>query len=93
MMLLPRAFVYEYGGAEGGIIKLRFTPNPSFHPASHESEVFHQMQGVLWVDRRQHRLAELDGTGRPGEILEWPALPWAERSASIRRMSAAGTGE
>ncbi len=61
MMLLPRAFVYEYGGVEDGIIKLRFTPNPGFHPTSHESEVFHHMQGVMWVDRRQHRLAELDG--------------------------------
>jgi hypothetical protein len=61
MQLLPRAFVYEYSGVEDGFIKLRFTPNPAFHPSSHESEVFHHMEGVMWVDRRQRRLAELDG--------------------------------
>ena len=59
--LLPRAFLYEYSGTEDGLIKLRFTPNPSFRPANHESEVFHHMEGMMWVDRRQRRLTELDG--------------------------------
>lgn len=61
LQLLPHAFLYEYSGTADGLIKLRFTPNPSFRPASHESEVFHHMEGMMWVDRRQRRLAELDG--------------------------------
>lgn len=61
LKLLPQAFLYEYDGNQDGVIRLRFKPNPAFHPTSHESEVFHHMQGMMLVDRRQTRLAELDG--------------------------------
>lgn len=61
LRMLPQAFLYEYAGAEDGLIKLGFRPNPAFHPTSHESEVFHHMRGTMWVEKRQHRLAELDG--------------------------------
>jgi hypothetical protein len=61
MTMLPRAFLYEYNGIQDGFIKLQFRPNPSFHPSGNESVVFHHMQGVMLVDPRQHRLAELDG--------------------------------
>ena len=39
----------------------QFRPNPAFHPTSHESEVFHYMEGTMLVDRKQHRLAALEG--------------------------------
>ena len=61
LKMLPQAFLYEYDGVQDGSIKLRFRPNPAFHPTSHESEVFHHMQGMMLIDRRQTRLAEIDG--------------------------------
>lgn len=59
--MLPAAFRFEYDGKQGDLIRLRFTPNPNFHPTSHEGAVFHHMNGFLWVDAKQKRLAEIDG--------------------------------
>ena len=61
LAMLPVAFRYEYDGTLRDLIRLRFTPNPKFHPKSREGEVFHHMEGFLWVDPKQKRLAELDG--------------------------------
>jgi hypothetical protein len=40
---------------------LKFTPNPKFKPPNREAEVFHAMQGDLWVDSKQLRLEEISG--------------------------------
>ena len=61
LAMLPAAFRYEYDGMERGLTRLRFEPNPNFRPKSREGEVFHHMEGVLWVEPKQKRLAELDG--------------------------------
>jgi hypothetical protein len=59
--MLPDAFVFSYAGDDGNLIKLSFRPNPSFHAPSLEARVFHDMEGEMWVDRAQERLAEFDG--------------------------------
>jgi len=59
--MIPVAFRYEYDGAERGLWRLRFKPNPDFHPKTNEGEVFHHMEGILWVEPKQKRMAELDG--------------------------------
>jgi hypothetical protein len=59
--MLPAAFRFEYDGQQGDLIRLRFTPNPNFQATSHEAAVFHHMNGFLWVDAKQKRLAEIDG--------------------------------
>jgi hypothetical protein len=59
--MLPDAFVFSYAGAEGNLVKLSFRPNPSFHPPSLEARVFHDMEGEMWVDCKQERLAGFDG--------------------------------
>jgi hypothetical protein len=59
--MLPAAFVFNYAGGEGNLVKLSFRPNPSFHPSSLEARVFHDMEGEMWVDCKQERLAEFDG--------------------------------
>lgn len=61
MDMLPDAFVYEYDGSDGGQIRLRFRPNPDFRPPNRAAQVFHHMEGIMWVDRRQKRLAGLEG--------------------------------
>lgn len=61
LQLFPRAFLYEYAGTEGNLIRLTFRPNPSFKPQSHESEVFHHMEGAMLVDPLHHRLAGIQG--------------------------------
>ncbi len=59
--LLPDAFVFNYASGDGNLVKLNFRPNPDFHPPSLEARVFHDMEGEMWVDRKQDRLAAFNG--------------------------------
>lgn len=61
LKLLPDAFLYTYGEHRDNLVELKFTPNPHFNPPNREAEVFHAMQGSLWVDSKQLRLAEISG--------------------------------
>jgi hypothetical protein len=61
LKMLPDAFTYKYGEHRGDLVQLLFSPNPNFRPPSHEAEVFHAMQGTLWLDSKQLRLEELSG--------------------------------
>lgn len=69
---LPDAFRYQYDGVEMGdaergrpgeeLLRLKFTPNPSYSPPSRVEQVLAGMQGVLLIDPTAHRLALIDGT-------------------------------
>jgi hypothetical protein len=59
--MLPDAFVFNYAGGGGNLVKLSFRPDPTFHPPSLEARVFHDMEGEMWVDCKQERLAAFDG--------------------------------
>lgn len=59
--MLPDAFVFSYAGDDGNLVKLSFRPNPSFHAPSMEARVFHDMEGEMWIDCKQERLAGFDG--------------------------------
>ena len=59
--MLPDAFVFSYAGDDGNMVKLSFIPNPNFHPPSMEARVFHDMEGEMWVDCKQQRLAAFSG--------------------------------
>jgi hypothetical protein len=59
--MLPDAFVFNYAGGEGNLVKLSFKPNPNFHPPSLEARVFHDMEGEMWVDCKHERLAAFNG--------------------------------
>ncbi len=62
--LLPDAFLYHYEGMvpgpNGPAYRLTFKPNPSFNPPDREAEVYHGMEGELWVDQAQQRMVKLD---------------------------------
>jgi hypothetical protein len=68
---LPEAFRYEYAGTEDGapgvgdagtLVRLKFTPNPSYSPPTHVEQVLTGMEGYLLIDSASHRLARIDGT-------------------------------
>src|ERR1700687_566068 len=59
--MLPDAFVFDYSGGDGNLAKLSFRPSPNFHPPSLEARVFHDMEGEMWVDCKQERLAAFSG--------------------------------
>ena len=61
LKMLPDAFIFKQGEQRGDLLQLTFNPNPRFHPRNHEARVFHAMQGSIWVDNKQNRLAEISG--------------------------------
>jgi hypothetical protein len=61
MTLLPDALTYSGPETNGNIAKLKFQPNPDFHPPSREAHVFHEMEGELIVDAKQQRIVEFSG--------------------------------
>jgi hypothetical protein len=62
--MLPDAFLYTFDGMvegpSGPCYRLKFKPNPAFTPPDREGEVYHGMEGELWVDQAQLRLAKID---------------------------------
>ena len=69
---LPDAFHYEYVGTESGtadvggagaqLVRLKFTPNPSYAAPTRMEQVLAGMQGYLLIDVNQRRIAGIDGT-------------------------------
>lgn len=59
--MFPKAFRYEYAGREGGLVKLKFDSNPQFVPSTRQEEVFHHLEGMMWIDPEQKQLARIDG--------------------------------
>lgn len=62
--MLPDAFIYTYQGTvpgpSGPCYRVTFEPNPAFSPPDREGEVYHGMEGELWIDKTQLRLARID---------------------------------
>jgi hypothetical protein len=62
--LLPDAFLYTFlgmvPGPNGPAYRLAFKPNPGFNPPDREAEVYHGMEGELWLDQGQERIVKLD---------------------------------
>ena len=62
--MLPDAFIYTYrgmvAGPSGPCYRVTFEPNPAFTPPDREGEVYHGMEGELWIDKAQLRLSRID---------------------------------
>jgi hypothetical protein len=69
---LPAAFLFEYDAEEqstqevgkpgDSLVRLRFRPNPAYHPPSRVEEVLTGMQGIVLIDSSAQRIARIDGT-------------------------------
>jgi hypothetical protein len=61
LKMLPNAFLFSYGERRGDIVQLNFEPDPHFPPHTREAQVFHAMEGTVWLDTKQNRLAHISG--------------------------------
>lgn len=62
MEIFPDAFLFHIGDlGQGDVVRIEFSPNPSFKPESYEARVVHAMDGTLVVNRRLKRMIEMDG--------------------------------
>ena len=63
MKALSQAFVFQFiGRDQNGDWMFSFRPNPRFSPKDRETEVFHGMEGTLWLQPRQERLTRIEGS-------------------------------
>lgn len=61
LRVLPQAVTASYGKTSGDLTELDFKPNPNFNPSSHEEQVFHSMQGKIWVNTKEKRIVRIQG--------------------------------
>ena len=69
---LPDAFLYDFEREESStatmgkdgdrLVRLKFRPNPEYHPPSRVEDVLVGMQGVVVIDPEAKRIAIIDGT-------------------------------
>ena len=61
MRLMPNAFLYDYDGTEGSLLRLKFRPNPAYDAPSYEARVVASLGGVILIEPQQQRLAKVSG--------------------------------
>jgi len=59
--MLPEALKVRYGQRRDDRVELLFEPNPNFYPPTREASVFHAMEGRIWINLKEDRLAEIEG--------------------------------
>lgn len=86
---LPDAFLYEYAGTEMGragvgnpgdqLVRVKFQPNPNYVPPTHVEQVLTGMQGIIMIDSKQQRIAQIDGTLQKEVSFGWGILGHLDR--------------
>jgi hypothetical protein len=61
LKIFPEAFHFQRESESGGLVTVRFRPNPAFRPNTRAALVFHHMEGTLVLDTKDKRLVEING--------------------------------
>src|ERR1700687_3546896 len=61
LLIIPEAFIFEDQGPEGRFEKIAFHPNPGFKPKTYEQRVLHALDGTVFVDLDDKRIAGISG--------------------------------
>jgi hypothetical protein len=61
LSLMPQAFVFDYDGTEGDLLRVKFRPNPGYVPPTYEARVIHSLAGTILIDSKQTRLTKVSG--------------------------------
>jgi hypothetical protein len=68
----PNAFRFNFEAVQSdGSVRLSFSPRPGYHPSSHEGLALEGMQGTMWINRSEQRVAKIDGTLVRNVSLGW----------------------
>ena len=62
LRIIPEAFVFEDQGKEGESEKIAFHPNPEFKPKTYEQRILHALDGIVFIDLHEKRIARLSGS-------------------------------
>ena len=84
---LPDAFLYEPDGTEPGprgeLARLKFRPNPDFHPPSRETIIYKGMEGTMVVEPRDLRLVRIESALVQDVTLGWGLLARLNKGGRI----------
>jgi hypothetical protein len=61
LAMLPEAFTWTVESENAAAVKLHFEPRPDFRPPDLQSRVLAAMNGVVVIDRAQHRIETISG--------------------------------
>jgi hypothetical protein len=62
LRIIPEAFVFEDQGKEGGSERIAFHPNSGFKPKTYEQRIVHALNGMVFIDLHDKRIARLSGS-------------------------------
>src|SRR6266478_6470549 len=62
LRIIPEAFVFEDQGKEGRSERIAFHPNPGFKPKTYEQRILHALDGIVFIDLHEKRIARLSGS-------------------------------
>jgi hypothetical protein len=62
LRIIPEAFVFEDQGKEGESERIAFHPNPGFKPKTYEQRILHALDGIVFIDLQDKRIARLSGS-------------------------------
>ncbi len=57
----PKAFFFDFAGAEKGLLRFNFRPDPEFSPKDRETQMYRGMEGSVWIEPAQERIARIEG--------------------------------
>jgi hypothetical protein len=81
--LMPLAFLYDYDGTEGDLLRIRFRPNTGFTPPTYEARVVHTLAGTLLIDPLHKRLARFSGKLMDRVEFGYGLLGYIEKGGTI----------
>jgi hypothetical protein len=62
LRIIPEAFVFEDLGKDGQSERIAFHPNPGFKPKTYEQRILHALDGIIFIDLRDKRIAHFSGS-------------------------------
>jgi hypothetical protein len=62
LRIIPEAFVFEDQGQQGQSERIAFHPNPGFKPKTYEQRILHALDGTVFIDLHDKRIARLSGS-------------------------------
>jgi hypothetical protein len=57
----PKAFFFDFAGSEKGLLRFNFRPDPEFSPKDRETQMYRGMEGSVWIEPVQERIARIEG--------------------------------
>ena len=62
LRIIPEAFVFQDQGAQKGLEKIAFHPNPEFKPKTYAQRVLHTLVGTAFIDLRDKQIAKVSAS-------------------------------